>query len=72
MDEHIKELAQETLNLHQDPRSHMKFRHRLNAAIKQVVGEQDPLDLGTIQDVITYKNNLIREITHAIEILKDQ
>lgn len=69
MDELTRELAQEALDLHQDPRSHMKFRDSLDAAIKQVVGEQDPLDLGTIQDVTTYKNNLISEITYAVEIL---
>lgn len=68
--ERINALAQEALELHTDPRSHMMFRLDIAKAIKQVVDEQDTLDIDTLGACLAYRNHLISEVTSAVEILQ--
>ena len=69
MDERIRELAQDAIDLHTDPRSRMMFRLDINKAVTQVVHEQDTLDLDTLGDIVQYRDTLISEVSSSVEEL---
>lgn len=63
----ICKVAQEAIDLHTNPQSHHKFTGSLPASIKQVVDEQDTLDLVTIGEVMHYRRSLINAVTGSID-----
>ena len=66
-EDRISQLAQEALELCNNPRSHVKFYGNVRASVEQIVDEQDTLDCTTIGEVMNYRNNLIAEVKGYID-----
>lgn len=71
-DERTLEMAYDAIELHNNPRSHMIFRLDLERSISQIVDEQDPLDALTIGEVVSYRDNLISQVTSAVEHIQNK
>jgi len=65
VDEHTRELAKQAIELH--TYGHGFFRWDIERAILQVVNEQDAPDVTSVGDVEAYRENLIDEVTAAVE-----
>ncbi len=71
MNEQARALAQEAIDLYEDPRSHYKFRLKMKYAIQQVVDEQDVPIVDSVGEVVRYRENLISDVTAAVETLQE-
>ena len=65
--ERIEAMAQEAIELHTDPRSHLMFRHSIDKSVIQVVNEQDAPDCDSLGDVVAYQEQLISEVSQVVE-----